>query len=84
MNGLIETEAFSAEIQPMGPHEFVGVESLGTHVIYDMEDLVLPNNVTYSETVRDFGGDVSFQNGTDIGSGHAYVMGLVTASDRNP
>jgi hypothetical protein len=49
INGLIETEAFAAEIQPMDPT--VSVDNLGAHVIYAIENLVLPNNISYGEAV---------------------------------
>jgi len=79
MNGLIETDEFDAEIQPVDPT--VDVNNLGSHIIYDMRDLVLPDDIQFGEAVDAFGGDITFQNGTDVGSNRAYVMNLVTASD---
>jgi hypothetical protein len=81
MNGLIETEEFDAEIQPVDAT--VGVKNLGSHIIYDMNDLVLPDDIEYGEAVEAFESrDFNFPNATDVGSKRAaYTMGLVTASD---
>lgn len=83
INGLIETEEFNAEIQPVDP-DTRRVDSLGTHIIYDMEDLVLPDDISYGEAVADFGNFADtneVMNSTDVGVNRAYVMNLITASD---
>ncbi len=82
MNGLIETDEFNAEIQPVNPT--VGVKNLGSHIIYDMNDLVLPDDIKYGEAVEAFENrDFHFPNATmDGGSMRAaYVNGLITGSD---
>jgi hypothetical protein len=81
MNGLIETDEFDAEIQPVDPT--VGAKNLGSHIIYDMKELVLPDDIEYDEAVEAFENrDFNFPNATDGGSKRvAYVMGLITGSD---
>ena len=73
INGLISTPQVDAEILPVDPN--AGVSSLGEHIIYDMEDLILPDDISFGEAVagvEDFA--VGALNDTDIGSSRAYVI----------
>jgi hypothetical protein len=95
ISGLIETDDFHAEIQPVGPTR--SVSSLGSHIIYDMEDLVLRDDIFYGEpsVVPAMGRDNSdsidappVRNATAFVTDPAcnafscdYVMSMVTASD---
>jgi hypothetical protein len=49
-----------------------------------MQDLVLPDDISYGEAVHDFGefADTNeVMNSTDVGVNRAYVMNLITACD---
>jgi len=88
INGVIETDDFHAEIQPVNPTCLVS--ALGGHIIYDMEDLVLRDDISYGEPqVRNAtGSDPQVRNATGSVTDPAcnswscdYVMSMVTASD---
>jgi len=81
INGLIQTDDFEAEIRPVDPVAEVRVSNLGSHIIYDMEDLILPEDISYGEAVATFDEFAASTNFTDVGGSRAYVMNLVTASD---
>ena len=55
INGLIETGDFAAEIQPVDPS--VSLNNLGSHIIYDMEDLVLRDDISFGEALDEFGNE---------------------------
>jgi hypothetical protein len=87
INGLIETGDFAAEIQPVDPS--VSLNNLGSHIIYDMEDLVLRDDISFGEALDEFGNvaveTLTFPNVTDsdVVTNRAYVMNMVTGSDSN-
>ena len=78
INGIVETMDWVAEIQPVDPT--ASVNSLGSHIIYDMEDYVLPDNISYGEPLDKFGNaaveTTTFTNATDsdVITNRAYVM----------
>jgi hypothetical protein len=61
----------------------VGVANLGSHIIYDVQDLVIPDDIKFGEEEFDNYADIFGEalNATDVGVNRAYVMNMISGSD---
>ena len=79
---MISTKDFDAEIQPANPT--VNLNDLGNHIIYDMEDLIFPDDISFGEAVdgfSEFAAGAMNDTDSEVGSANAYTMNLNVASD---